>query len=154
MTGKALIAMAIGYGAGGWFAYSAIRRTLLLRQATQWFSARGHILESTTYWDPGSEKTHFRVRYEFNVGWKIEGATPRLSGDWFWGDKDQNAFVARYVAGQEVEVFYDPKNPWKNCLDRTDRSGITAMWCIAMGGVALASFLLWMLLNESGASAG
>jgi len=53
-----------------------------------------------------------------------------------------------------VEVFYDPMNPNKNCLDRTDRSGITAMWCIAIGGVALASFLLWMLLIDSGASAG
>jgi hypothetical protein len=147
MTGKAIFAMAVGYGSGGWFTYSAIRRTLLLRRATQWFSARGHILESTTCRDPGSQKTHFRVRYEFDVGERIEGATPRLSGDWFWGDKDQKAFVARYVAGQEVEVFYDPMNPNKNCVDRTDRSGITALWCIAIGAAAFASFILWVFLS-------
>ena len=153
MTGKAILAMVVGYGAGAWFTFSAIRRTLLLRRATQWFSARGRILESTTYKDPGSQKTHFRIRYEFEMGEKIEGTTPRLSGDWFWGDKDQNAFVARYVAGQEVEVFYDPMNSKRNCLDRTDRSGITAMWCIAIGGIVLASLLVWLHMGQGAGSA-
>jgi hypothetical protein len=152
-TGKAILAMAFGYGAGVWFTVSAVRRTMLLNRANQWFSARGRILESTIYREPGSGKEHFRIRYEFEVGERIEGTTPRLCGDWFWGSKDQNAFVARYVAGQEVEVFYDPRDPRRNCLDRTDRTGVTAMWCLAGGGVALASFLLWMLFQEAGIAA-
>jgi len=147
MTGKAILAIIFGYGAGVWFASSAIRRSMLFRRATQWFSARGRILESTTYKEPGSQKTHFRIRYEFEMGEHIEGATPRLCGDWFWGNKDQNAFVARYVAGQEVEVFYDPMDPKRNCLDRTDRSGISAMWCLAAGGTALATLLVVLHLH-------
>ena len=147
MTTKALIAICVGYGAGIWFSIQALRRRALLNRARQWLSVRGEIIESTTYRDPNRNATHFRIRYRFVIGETIEGSTPRVSGDWFWNDKQQTAFVARYVPGQQVEVFYDPRDPRQNCLDRTDTSGIVPMWVIAAGGTILASLLVWLQMH-------
>ena len=144
MTPKAILAICAGYGAGIWFSIDACRRTVLLKKARKWPSVLGEILESTTYKDPGGKSTNFRIRYRFAVGETIEGATPRLSGEWFWNKKQQAAFVARFVAGQHVEVFYDPCDPKRNCLDRDDRSGIAPMWIMAVSGVVMASLLLWL----------
>ncbi len=140
---KAFLAMAVGFGAGVWGAWSALRRTLAMAEARHWPSVRGKILESVTYQDPGGKATHFRIRYEFTIGDRIEGHTPRLSGEWFWSNDAQAEFVCRYVAGEPVEVFYDPRDPHRNCLDRDDRSGITALWVIAAAGTAIASALVW-----------
>jgi hypothetical protein len=98
MNPKAPLAIAVGYGAGIYFGYSAIKKSALLRSASRWPSTRGRVLESTLFKDAGN-KTHFRVRYEFVVGERIESTTARLSGDWFWSGKAQAAFVARYVPG-------------------------------------------------------
>jgi len=141
---KAFLAMFAGYGAGVWCTFSAIRRTLAMNEARHWPGVRGKVLESMLYQDPGGKHTHFRVRYEFTIGDRIEGCTPRLSGDWFWHNDAQAEFVSRYVAGEPVEVYYDPRNPHRNCLDRDDRSGITALWIIAAAGTALASVLVWL----------
>ena len=113
-----------------------------MERARRWPSARGKILESIQFKRPGEKGTHFRVRYEFEVGERIESDTARASGDWFWGDKQQTAFVARYVPGADVEVFYNPRNPKENCLDHSDASGITAMWLLAAGGTVLATGLV------------
>jgi hypothetical protein len=142
---KAILAICVGYGAGLWFGILALRKQLLFNRAMGWLNTRGRILESLVYRDPRRNATHFRVRYEFFVDYRIEGSTPRIAGDWFWNQKQQAAFVARYVPGEEVEVFYDPRNPNWNCLDRTDRSGITCMWLIALGGILLASLLVWLV---------
>lgn len=142
MNPKALLALVVGYGAGVWFTWQALRRTLLFRRAAWWPSARGRILESVEVRDEARHATHYRVRYEFTVGTRLEGRTPRLCGDWFWNNKQQAAFVARYQPGQEVDVYYDPQDPRMNCLDRTDRSGLAAMWIIALGGTALATLLV------------
>jgi hypothetical protein len=144
MTPKAILAVCVGYGAGVWFSTLALRKRALLDRAKTWLSARGHILESTLYKDPSRKSTHFRILYEFHAGEKIEGSTPRIAGDWFWNKKQQATFVSRYTPGQEVEVFYDPRDPKQNCLDRTDRSGIMVMWIIALGGTLLASLLVWL----------
>ena len=144
MEAKALIAIAFGYGAGAWLAIAASRKASHMKQAQRWIGTRGRILESVICNDPGGKTSSFRIRYEFLVGERIEGNTPRVSGVWFWNNREQAAFVARYVPGDEVEVFYDTRNPRNNCLDRTDRSGITAMWVLAFGGIALASLLVWL----------
>ncbi|MGA3283037.1 MAG: DUF3592 domain-containing protein [Verrucomicrobiota bacterium] len=142
--GKVILAICVGYGAAVWFSIMALRKRSALDRAKGWLSARGRILESTLYRDPDRKATHFRIRYEFHVGERIEGSTPRISGDWFWNNKQQAAFVSRYMPGQEVEVFYDPRDPKQNCLDRTDSSGIFVMWLIAFGGLLLASLLIWL----------
>lgn len=150
-TGKAVIAMIAGFGAGAWYSYLATKKSFVFREAACWPSVRGRILESITYKDPSKgNKTHFRVRYEYVVGERLEGDTPRLCGDWFWNNKQQAAFVARYSPGKEVEVYYDGRDPKRSCLDRTDRSGITAMWVIAVGGFTLACLLLWLVAGDWG----
>jgi hypothetical protein len=42
-------------------------------------------------------------------------------------------------------VFYDPIAPQVSCLDRTDTSGISVMWILAVGGTVLASLLVWLV---------
>jgi hypothetical protein len=141
---KAYLAIAFGYGASAWCTASALRRERLMREAQFWLGTTGKVLESAVYRDPQRNALNFRIRYEFTVGERIEGATPRLCGHWFWTNRRQAEFVGRYRAGQTVEVFYDPRDPRRNCLDRDDRSGITALWIIAAGGTVLASFLVWL----------
>jgi hypothetical protein len=148
MPVKAILAICIGYGAGIWFFVLGLKKRLLLSRAIGWLPTRGRVLESLVYTDPTRNRTHFRVRYEFFVDERMEGSTPRIAGDWFWNQKQQADFVARYIPGQEVEVFYDPRDPTRNCLDRTDRSGILCMWMIALGGTVLASFLVWLVFIE------
>jgi hypothetical protein len=141
---KGILAIAVGYGAGIYFSIAAWKKSSLMRAASRWPSVRGRIIESTLFKN-AQGKTHFRVRYEFVVGERIESDTARLCGDWFWNNEAQAAFVARFSPGQEVEVYFSPRDSRQNCLDRTDRSGITAMWVIAVGGVTLASILVALL---------
>ncbi len=96
------------------------------RSAQSWKVAHGVILESVVYRDAARKAEHFRIRYEFTVGERIEGNTPRASGDFFYSDKIQREFVTRYRTGQAVVVYYHPGNPRKNCIDRTDGSGVVA----------------------------
>ena len=143
MAWRTTLAILVGYGFGIWFTFAAIRKSLAMRSAQSWRSTRGTILESAVFVDPQNRK-HFRVRYEFVGVQRMEGDTPRLSGNWFWNDAQQQSFVARYRPGEPVEVFFDPSDPRRNCLDRTDGSGVTALWVLALGGVALASMLVWL----------
>jgi hypothetical protein len=145
MNPKEALTIVVSYGVGAWFAASALKKMLSLQRVRHWPSIEGTITESVLYQDPARKNhTHFRVQYEFTVGDRIVGSTPRFSGDWFWNNKRQAAFVARYAPGQKVEVFYDPKNPAKNCLDREDQSGIVILWIIVVAATAAATFLVWL----------
>lgn len=144
MSGKGAIAIAFGYGAGIWFVIAAIKRRLLLQQAQRWILTRGRIIESRVVTQNGGKTSDVLIRYEFLAGERIEGSTPRVSGEWFFNNKQQAAFAARYVPGTEAEVFYDPRNPRNNCLDRTDATGVIVMILLAIGGSALASLLVWL----------
>lgn len=124
--------VAVSLGVAGKFLLLAVRKQREIERAQWWLSARGRILESTIYKDPSSGHDHFRIRYEFSAGEIREGSRPRIAGDWFWTDQLQAAYVARYSVDQEVEVFYDPNDPERNCLDRDDRSGILVMWAIVV----------------------
>lgn len=146
MNPKAIVAILFGYGAGIWFSVLAVKKRAALNRAQSWSSVRGRILESTQEKDASGKYTNFRIRYEFELGKRMEGQTPRITGDWFWNNKQQDAFVARYTPGQDVEVYYDPHDPAQNCLDRTDGSSIAVMWILAFGGTILASLLVWMML--------
>jgi Protein of unknown function (DUF3592) len=96
------------------------------RSAQSWEVAHGVILESVIYMDVARKAENFRIRYEFDVGERIEGNTPRASGDFFYTDGIQREFVNRYRSGQAIAVYYHPLNPRKNCIDRTDGSGVVA----------------------------
>jgi len=131
---------AIGSAVG--CAVSAARKTIALRKALRWPSVPGTIIESRTIY--GSKKRDYRIRYVFVAGHEITGSTPRLSGDWFWNTNQMEAFVARYPAGREVEVFYDPENPRRNCIDRKDRRGIRLLWVGAVVAIICTALLVWV----------
>ena len=147
MTVKGVLAILCGYGFGIRFTILAIRKSIAMRSAQSWHSTRGTILESGTFIDE-QKRRHFRVRYEFVGVQRMEGDSPRLSGDWFWNDAQQEEFVARYRPGEPVEVLFDPRDPHRNCLDRSDRSGVTSLWVLALGGIAAASILVWLSMDE------
>ena len=144
MDYKGMFAVAVGYGAGIWCAWLALGKTLVFQRAKHWPGVRGKITESIVVRDEKGKAIAFSIRYEFTVGDRMEGSTPRLSGGGFWTDKQQAEFVARYAPGQDVEVFYDPRNPRRNCLDRQDKSGISTLWVVAALGTILASALVWL----------
>jgi len=145
MNGKGALAIVVGFGAGAWFGGSAVRKMLVFQRARHWPAVRGKIIESLVLRDPGRRNaTHFRVSHEFVIGDRIRGDTPRLSGEWFWNNRPQAEFVARFAPGQEVDVFHDPRDPRRNCLDRDDRGGSHAEWVLALGGTVLAGLLVWL----------
>ena len=145
MSPKEALAVCFGFGAGIWFSVAALRKMLALQRVKHWPSIEGRVIESVLFQDPErNNATHFRVRYEFIMGETIIGSTPRFSGGWFWNNVQQAQFVARFVPGQTVEVFYDPNDPTNNCVDRDDRTGIIILWIIAAGGTLLASLLVWL----------
>lgn len=147
MTIKGLLCIPVGFGAGLWCGVAALQKSIVMSRAKYWPSVEGRILESVLIPDLERRKTHFKVRYEFVLEERIESATPRIAGDWFWNNRLQVAFVARYAPGQVVEVFYDPRNPKRNCLDREDRSGIFALGILSISATTLAALLLWVWLS-------
>lgn len=122
---KALIVGVAALSLGVYLLFDAGRRWLRFRKAQWWPGAPGSILEAIVYDDPRRKNMqHFRVIYEFapDARTTILGETPRLCGDWFWSLKAQAKWVSQYSPGQLVEVFFDPEDPERNCLDRTDTS--------------------------------
>jgi hypothetical protein len=150
MRTKDDIMVILSLGAGMYWAYLAMRRTRALNRSAGWPSTRGRILESGVVKDWWGRSTDFlSVRYEFTANERVVGYTPRLSGGWFWSAKRRADFTDRYHPGQEVEVFYDPSNPQINCLDRTDRGGITTLWWAVVGSIAFGSLILgWAALRR------
>lgn len=143
---KTLLAIGFGFGGGLWCAASAFRKTRQLNEARFWLATPGRILEARILRDAGNRRNHFRIRYEFTADERREGDSPRLCGHWFWSDRQQLRFAARFQPGQIVDVYYDPRDPRRNCLDRDDRSGVGALWVLAGGGPLLASLVLWLAL--------
>ena len=155
---------AIGSAVG--CAVAAVRNTIALRKAAHWPSVRGTITASHA--TPGVKggrgnlgSGHFRIRYKFQVPHEIAsptsrppghthgftqvtGSTPRLSGTWFWSFKPMQEFVHRYPVGQEVDVFYDPGNPKRNCLDREGQRGIRLLWFGAAVATLRTAALAWV----------
>jgi hypothetical protein len=150
-----------GYAFGVGCVLAAAYKAAALRRAAEWPSVGGKIVESETWSDRNGE--HFRIRYEFLAGQEnptsgvqgrghshcfreITGSSPRLSGSWFLNGRRMHEFVDRYPVGQEVEVFYDPRNPKRNCLDREDRGGIRTLWGCAAFALILTTLVGWRLL--------
>ena len=144
-----IIICAVGFGTALGCAVAAARKTITFRKAVHWPSVPGTIVESWTRYQARGGGGSFRIRYAFMVGHEITGSTPRLSGSWFWTTTQMEKFVARYPVGREVEVFYDPENPRRNCLDREDRGGLLPLWVGAALAVICTALLAWVLLTIS-----
>ena len=114
------------------------RRYVRFRAARHWAVAEGRGLEAYTYHHPQKNMPHFRITYEFTAadGTALVGDTPRLCGDWFWSNQAQEAYVARHMVGEVLDVFYDPSRPTRNCIDRTDITSFQAH--CAMAGIFFA----------------
>lgn len=150
MDAKLILALVIAACATVWFSALSFHKIIRIRRASHWSIANGRVLESLTFKDPKHDgKTHFLIRYEFEVrGHRIEGTSPRASGDWFWNNSKQQEFVDRFKKGAPVDVYYDSGDPRLNCIDRTDMSGIYAMLIVAGGAAALGAMLVWLELTE------
>ncbi len=144
---KIFLAIAAGYGAALWCGTSALRKSWLLARARRWPSTRGKILEAVFYEEQDPDRTHSALRYEFTVGERIEGCTGRLSGGLFWSKDEEADFIYQFVMGDEVEVFYDPADPRRNCLDRDDPGGIFMLWFTAAAGAIIASACAWWFFH-------
>jgi hypothetical protein len=94
--------------------------------ARRWQSGRGVVSSSELGFR--DEDNVLRIRYEYVVerfpDQTFQGTTPRACGGAFRSEEDRRALVARFPAGSPVDVFYDPRNPRRSCLDRSDMSAI------------------------------
>lgn len=151
MDTEAILLILLSYACGIYFAIVAIRKGRLLRAAMQWASSPGQIVASEVVKSPsvmvGARQIDCRIVYEFIAGEKILGDTPRLGGNWFWTKGGVKRFVAQYVPGQQVTVYYDARDPRRNCLVRRDFSGIIALWVMAGTIFIGASAWLWAQIH-------
>jgi len=85
----------------------------------QWPSAKGRMVAADIVRTRDSddvEQQEFRVAYDFSVsGVTWRGARVSLTGS---GAGSAKAKLARYPAGAEVDVFYNPKDPASAVLER------------------------------------
>ena len=137
-----IIICGVGLGTALGCAVAAARKTVAFHKAVHWPSVPGTIVESWTRYQARGGGGSFRIRYAFAVGHEITGSGPRLSGSWFWTTRQMEKFVARYPVGREVEVFYDPENPGRNCLDRKDRGGLLPLWVGAVVAALCTALLI------------
>jgi hypothetical protein len=138
---------------GGFCSVTALQMAAAIRRAAFWPSAEGTVTESFLRinpfqgwsWQPS-------VAYEFVVSTNIHGTAvdlkfyghrPRLSGPWFWGFNGPRQEVSRFSAGSKVKVYYDPRHPNNNCLDRDDNSGVYVLSFIALVSFAVALIELY-----------
>jgi hypothetical protein len=86
--------------------------------AAQWPKTRGRILSSAIQRDRDSDGEYqdvLRLTYEYAVaGGMLRGDRVSISGS---GSGSSKAKLARYPAGEEVDVFYDPKKPTSAVLE-------------------------------------
>jgi len=95
---------------------------LLLRKkanaANAWPSTPGKIVASQIQRSRDTDGEYAEVlvvAYDYNVGGALRGTRVSFSGS---GSGSSKQKLARYPAGKEVEVFYDPKNPSSAVLER------------------------------------
>jgi Protein of unknown function (DUF3592) len=94
-----------------------------LRQAKSWVATTGRILSSGVETrrrrfrdEPEELKDVPAVTYEFKVGGRTIDGTRVSIGD--EAGLDMDAVLARYPAGAEVTVYYDPRDPTRCVLER------------------------------------
>jgi len=99
---------------------------------SQWPSTMGTVMMSTIEWrsDSDSGRTAYPVvQYSYQVNGQAYQSTKLAPGPEV-GGSGANKVVARYPAGAQVMVFYDPQKPADAVLERK----APAMW------------LMWLLL--------
>jgi hypothetical protein len=103
-----------------------------MSQVSTWPSVMGSVLMSTTEWRSSSEggSTEYPVvQYSYQVGGQAYQGTKIAPGPEVGGTGARKV-VARYPAGAQVMVFYNPQNPPDAVLEKK----------------APAQWLFWLLL--------
>ena len=145
MRPDGLLAIIFGFLGMGYFLYGALNGMRRYWEAKQWASTSGTIVTSEIIQTGGRE--HYHIAYTFTAnGEAITGDKPRISGAWFFSADAQKDFVNNYRPGMEVTVFYDPKTPSLNCIDRNDTSSFLAQLAVAiLIGVVTFSLIFFFL---------
>ena len=131
-----IIAMAFGVGAVG----ASLWLRAMNARAQVWPTALGQVIRSGLRPDPHDAGSSVDVAYRFSVGAK-SFTSERIA---FAALSDSLAakerLVARFPAGSEVEVFYDPLDPENSVLIREPSS--LWQWAAATGVafVAIGAF--------------
>lgn len=106
----------------------AVRRKI--RAAQDWPATRGVVLTSEVV-DPGGESGwRARVVYRYEVGGRVY-ENSRIAVAVEHGNQSlhaQERLAARFPAGAEVPVYYDPRNPSDAALVKGDPNSPTPSW--------------------------
>lgn len=131
--------------------------TYMTRRSQNWPAAAGRVKSSRISYDSSSDKTSGTpyVVYTFEVnGKKYQGSTIN-PGDVTLGDNDAAArVVARYPAGTDVAVYYNPQNPADHFLEPFSADSARVWWSVLMGGDVLITLGVVIYLLSRAFSGG
>jgi hypothetical protein len=118
---------------------SMLYKRIMTKRAKDWPSAPGRVKSSRISYESSTEKTNGMpyVVYVYEVnGRKYEGSVI-VPGDLTIAGNDYAAkIVARYPAGTNVSVYYNPSNPEDAFLERYSSSD-AGDWPLLIGGNVL-----------------
>jgi len=99
-------------------------------QASNWSSTMGTVLSSTIEWhrrSEGGSVAYPSVQYSYQVMGQMLQGSKIMPGPPVGGSGAKKV-VARYPAGAQVMVYYDPNNPSDAVLERNMPGHITWLW--------------------------
>lgn len=149
--GPARTVIAIGaLGSGCWALGLAARDGLRSRAASRWTRVRGRIVSAeSARRSTGMHGGHGvyregRIAYEYEWrGRTFAGRRIHAGGDVWIGSGSAEEILRRFPVGSEADVYVDPADPARSCLDPGG-----AAWILNAAGGALAiGFGLFLLLG-------
>jgi len=145
MSGTVLLAWAFASIGPLLFGSKALRGWARVREAQKWQMTSGTITVSGIqhgHDGGGNQVSEAKIEYEFEVDGRVVGTTPLASDQLFFGPDDMGAFVRRFPVGAKVDVFYDPSNPSRSCVDRSDVTSIKTNAILAGALAALGAVVV------------
>ncbi len=115
MWGMSLLFLIPGLGVTI-YGFSKVKKAI---DAKKWPKAKGKILRSAVYEKDGRSKASIRYSYVVSdvnyTGIKVGFMDGEYSSFWDW--EGQSLIPYTYPKDADVEVYYDPENPKKCCLE-------------------------------------
>lgn len=117
---------------------------VLLEASKRWATTRGEIVSAEVKRKPGSKPTwEGRITYRFDANG--EAHTSRavmIGGEVYASQTFAEKRVAKYPAGSSVDVYYDPADPSRCCLERQREGAWLELLGAAFGLVAGGALLV------------
>jgi hypothetical protein len=138
--GWCFIALCSGAAAWLWVAWKRGKASI------HWPTTRGEILSSAVKCDDGSYSPRVEYRYWVD-GCELTSDTVTYGG--IRGDRSTaDSYVARYQAGDEVSVYYDPTAPNVSVLEPgADRGAyiwaVAVLVVLAIAGIVMKAAAMW-----------